>query len=119
MSDRALAYVGIGLFVLKVLLSATDPSGNAKVPEAFVLISEIASVIYIIVVSMRLWKRGTKVEAIALPAITFAAMAVPFMQTANPSGVNIIASGLLLAAFLAYFYAIFLLFAFSRKLPVG
>lgn len=118
MSDRSLAFLGIGLYVLQVLTSATDDKGSTQTPDILILLSGVAGIIFVTIVSVRLWRGGTKIEAIILPLITFASEASLYIQTPNPSNTNLIVSGLKVGAFLAYFYAILLLFAFNRQQKV-
>jgi len=57
MKNKTLAIFGIVTYVLSVLSSATDLGGNSVMPMFLILISAIATLIYIIMVVIRLWKR--------------------------------------------------------------
>ena len=106
---RALALIGIGLYFLRVLTSATDAHGNSLVPEALVLVSGTASLIYVIVAGVALWKRVKRIIAWALPA-TFLLTSFTMFLSPNPSSINLLLNAIRLSAMLTYFYAIYVLF---------
>jgi hypothetical protein len=47
MSNRNLGIIGVGLYVLQVLSSATDAAGNQKMPDTIVLVSGTENLIYV------------------------------------------------------------------------
>jgi len=115
MADRTLAFVGIGLYALQVLTSVSDAKGNSQAPEMLILFSGTASLIYVAIVSVRFWKNGAQLSALALSALTLASMVAFLFQTESNSNANLIVNGLKVAAFLTYVYAMFLLFEFDRR----
>lgn len=110
MSDRTLAYVGIGLYVLRVVTSASDAvTGAPQMLEAALWVLA-ASLIYVIWATVRLLKLGAPWAATALAILSFAAAAVPTFSTEAKSNLNIAVNAILFAAMAANFYAIYLLF---------
>lgn len=56
MSNRALAIFGIVAYILSVLSSAENLEGNSLAPIALVAISGIATVVFYVMATIRLWK---------------------------------------------------------------
>ncbi|MDD4052916.1 MAG: hypothetical protein PHR28_13600 [candidate division Zixibacteria bacterium] len=56
MKSRTLAIFGIGTYILAVLSSATDIEGNSTAPTLLLAISGIATLIFYILATIRLWK---------------------------------------------------------------
>ncbi len=78
MKNRTLAIFGIGTYILTILSSATDLEGYSVVPLAFIVISGIATFVFYIMATFRLWKaeKGTSILFISsaiIPAIFFTA----------------------------------------------
>ncbi len=113
-TGKALALVGAGLYVLQVFSSRTDMHGNALSPDALILFSGTASFIYVIIAAVALWRMGCGRIAWALPITSLASSAAVFL-TANPSGLNLVINAIRVAAFLTYFFAVYLLFVSDKK----
>lgn len=62
MKKRTLAIFGIGTYILSVLSSATDLEGNPVVPIALIIISGMATAVFIIMAIIRLWKEARGVS---------------------------------------------------------
>jgi hypothetical protein len=62
MKKRTLAIFGIGTYALSVLSSATNLEGNSVMPIALIIISGIATTIFIIMAIIRLWKEARGVS---------------------------------------------------------
>lgn len=73
MKNKTLAIFGIGTYVLSVLSSATDLEGNSVVPIALIVISGIATAVFIIMAIIRLWKeaKGVSITLAFSAAILF------------------------------------------------
>jgi len=56
MNNKFLAIFGIGAYVLSVIATATDLEGNPKFPFILIIISGIATIIFLIMATIRLWK---------------------------------------------------------------
>jgi hypothetical protein len=65
MKNKSLAIFGIGTYILSIITSATDLEGNFRFPIAFIAISGIATIVFIIMATIRLWK-GAKGVSITL-----------------------------------------------------
>jgi len=59
MKNKTLAIFGIVAYVLSVLSSATDLEGNTTVPTILIIISGIATIVFVILAVVRLWKIST------------------------------------------------------------
>ena len=105
---RILALIGIGLYVLQVLSSGTDASANSVVPVWLVMFSGTASLVYLAVAAVVLWKIGHKAIALALP-ITSLATGMTIFMTPNPSNLNIAFSAIKAVSFVTYVYAAWLI----------
>lgn len=58
MKNKLLAIFGIGTFIFGLIISATTLEGELKFPVAVIIISEIASLVFIIMAVVRLWKEA-------------------------------------------------------------
>ena len=58
MKNKTLAIFGIGTYILSVLSSATNLEGNSIAPIALIVISGIATIVFIIMATVRLWKKA-------------------------------------------------------------
>ncbi len=64
-SNKTIAIFGIGAYILSVIASATDLDGNLRFPPALIIISGILGLVFIIMATIRLWKKA-KIVAILL-----------------------------------------------------
>jgi hypothetical protein len=55
MKNKTLAILGIGTYILSVVSSATDSAGNSAVPVILIIISALASLVFIVMAAIRLW----------------------------------------------------------------
>jgi hypothetical protein len=108
MSNKRLAILGIGLYILRVLSSATDLEGNQQAPTVLILISGIGTLIFIVLVVMRLWNVA-KITALMLAFFAVLSLGTPLIATPELSVINILVSGIGIAFFVSYFYTVFLL----------
>ena len=85
MKNKTLAVFGIGTYVLSVLSSAEDLEGNSVVPFALIAISGIATAVFIIMATIRLWKKA-KSASILLVSSTFILVVLSILEeVTNPS----------------------------------
>lgn len=56
MKSKTLAVFGIGTYILSVISSAQDREGNYTAPIALIVVSALATLIFIIMAVVRLWK---------------------------------------------------------------
>jgi hypothetical protein len=57
-TNKILAILGIGSYILAVVASATDLDGNLRFPPALILISGTLGLIFIVIATIRLWKES-------------------------------------------------------------
>lgn len=62
MKNKILAIFGIGTYILSVLSSAADLEGNYTAPAALIVISGIATALFIVMAIARLWKESKGVS---------------------------------------------------------
>ena len=79
MKNKTLASFGIGTYILSVLSSAENLEGASIAPIALVAISGIATLIFIVLATIRLWK-DTRVLAILLPTSAFILLVFTIIQ---------------------------------------
>lgn len=113
-SGRTLAWVGIALYILRVLTSATDLDGNSTTPSLFVFSVGIATFIFIAVVVIRLWSRA-KITSLVLVMSALLAMGSGFLSFFVDSSLILLTNVATVVFFLSYFYAIFLLFKLTTS----
>ena len=58
LKNKTLAFFGMGTYLLSVLSSATDLEGKSKVPTILIAISAVATLIFVIMATVRLWKKA-------------------------------------------------------------
>jgi len=76
MKNKALAIFGIVTYILSVLSSAEDLEGNSTAPDILIIISGIATLVFFVMVTVRLWK-----EARNLSIIFFSSSIILFILT--------------------------------------
>lgn len=64
-SNKTIAILGIGSYILSVVASTTDLDGNLKFPPALIIISGILGLIFIVMATIRLWN-GARIVSILL-----------------------------------------------------
>jgi len=69
MKNRTLAIFGIASYILSVITSGTDDIGNSVMPNIVIAISGIATFVFIIMATIRLWKINKKLSVL-LPIST-------------------------------------------------
>jgi hypothetical protein len=114
MNGKLLAFVGVGLYILQVVASGTDAKGTTLAPDALILFAGTASLVYVIVAAVKLWKTGPKRTALALP-ITHLASSASIFLTANPSNLNLLINAIRVLATVTYFYAAYVLYTSENK----
>ena len=58
MKNKTLAIFGIATYALSVLASAENLEGNSVVPGILIIVSGIATIVFIIMATVRLWKEA-------------------------------------------------------------
>jgi len=117
MKNKTLAIFGIGTYILSVISSAEDLEGNLKFPIALIAISQIVKIIFIILATVRLWKKARYVSIIlASSAIILFVLSVIQEVTLPKYGspIIILLNVTKIIHFLAFFYAIILLWTMAK-----
>ncbi len=69
MKNKTLAFLGIGTCILSVIASATDIEGNSVAPIALLVVSGIATTIFIVMAIIRLWKEAKSASILFASAV--------------------------------------------------
>ena len=79
MKNKTLVFFGIGTYILSVLSSAEDLSGNSTAPVALIVVSAIAMLAFTIMAVVRLWKtqKVTAILFLASSLITLVYISAP------------------------------------------
>ena len=85
MKTRTIFILGIIQYILSVIASATDNEGNYEFPIVFIAISGIATIIFIILATIRLWKKSKIVSIILLSSIAILYVLQVFEVINTPS----------------------------------
>ncbi|MBU4350905.1 hypothetical protein KKH63_01050 [Patescibacteria group bacterium] len=64
MKNKTLTIFGIITYLLSVLSSITDLEGNSTAPAVLIVISGIATIVFIVMATVRLWKEAKKLSII-------------------------------------------------------
>jgi len=117
MKNKTIAIIGIGSYILSVVMSAEDLEGNFVYPIVLIVISQIVKIIFTILATVRLWKKARYVSIIlASSAIILFVLSVIQGITLPKYGSPIIISLNVskIIYFLAFFYAIILLWTMAK-----
>jgi hypothetical protein len=109
MKSKTLAVFGIGTYILSVLSSATDLEGNSVAPIVLTAISGIATIVFYIMATIRLWKMR-KIAPILLISSAVILVILPMAQGVAPLLLNIIK----IINFIVFIWVIFLLWAVAK-----
>ena len=113
MENKALAIFGIGTYILSVLSSATDLEGNPTMPFILIVISGIATIVFIIMAVIRLWKeaRGISIALLSLTIILFILSVIQgIVLPSYGSPIIILLNVAKVINFIVFFWAIIKLF---------
>jgi hypothetical protein len=117
MKNRTIAIVGVVSYVSSVITSATDLEGNFVYPIALITIAQIVKIIFTILATVRLWKTARYVSIIlASSAIILFVLSV-IQEVTLPrygSPIIILLNVTKIIHFLAFFYAIILLWIMAK-----
>lgn len=112
MKNRTLAYVGIGVYILSFFASAENLSGQSTVSPTYVIISGIATITYIFLAAIRLWRRYKvwSILLIASYALQYAFTIFSFVLNASDGSFIILIINLIkVISFLIFVFVIYLL----------
>jgi hypothetical protein len=112
MNNRTLIILGIVIYIFSVFTSAENLSGESIVHPFFVLLSEVARIVFIIWATVRLWKKS-KVASILLPtaSVIHIGLTIMFVALSPDYGSPIIIAMNIAKVinFLCFIWAIYLL----------
>jgi len=100
MKNKALAIFGVITWILSVLSSAEDLNGNYKAPTAFIVVSAIAMLAFMIMAVVRLWK-SQKLAAVLFIVSTLVSLVY-------------VSAPIKIINFLVFFWIVFLLWAMGK-----
>lgn len=113
MKNKTLAIFGIGTYILSILASASDPEGNSVAPVALIVASGIATIIFIIMATIRLWKKAKKVSVILIFSASILFLSQLIQEVTLPSygsSIIILTNIVRLIYFIVFVWAIIILF---------
>lgn len=118
MKNKTIAIIGIGSYILSVITSATDPEGNFRFPIALIAISEILSILFYIMATIRLWINASKFSSILLASSAVILFILSVVQgiasTSDGSPIIILVNITRVINFIAFIWAICLLWAMAK-----
>lgn len=118
MNNKSLAIFGIATYILSVVSSATNQQGESTMPVAVVVISGIATTIFIIIATIRLWK-VSKISSILLTTSSAIFLSLEIMQInispAYGSSLIIILNITKIISLLIFFWAVILLWRMGKQ----
>jgi hypothetical protein len=112
MTNRTLAVLGIATYLLSVYSSATDLNGQPAVPQYVIIGSGIASVLFAITATIRLWKIKKLASMLfsGTSVLLFCAELIKVTTLPDYGSLLIIAINIIMViAFLSFFYAVIVL----------
>ena len=118
MKNKTLAIFGIVTYILSVIASAEDLEGNPKAPIALIAISGIAGIVFLIMATIRLWKKNAKSASMVLLFSSVILFVLTVIQEVTlpkyGSPIIILLNVTKVIRFLAFFYAIILLWKMAK-----
>ena len=109
LKSKTIAFIGIVIYVLGVILSSEDLQGNPRFPPILKLISDAGMLTVIIMAIVRLWKQ-TRFVALTLMLSTILFFVLGVIQQVASSNVIVIFNLSKLFFLIALFWAIIMLF---------
>ena len=109
MKNKTLAIFGIGTYILSVIISATDLEGNSTIPIALIAISGVATIVFYIMATKRLWNIQ-KIAPILLISSVVVLIILSIAQGVAPLLINIIK----IINFVVFIWIISLLWAMAK-----
>ena len=103
MKNKTIVIIGIASYILSVITSATDLNGNFVSPNILIAISGIATIIFIVMATIRLWKEARYISVILASSAIILFVLTVIQEVAMLKGSSIIV--LLNAAKVIYFIA--------------
>jgi len=85
MTNKTLAIFGIGTYILSVLSSAENLEGNSVAPIALIAISGIATIVFIVLATIRLWKEAKNVSIILVSSAVLLFIFTVIQMLTSPS----------------------------------
>ena len=91
MKNKTLAIFGVGTYILSVLSSAENLGGSSVAPTALIAVSGIATLVFIILATTRLWKAAKGLTIIyASSALSLFIFTILQVVTSSPNGSPVI-----------------------------
>ncbi len=112
MTNKSLALLGVGAYALSVLASASDLNGNPTAPIALIVISGIATILFIIMATIRLWREMRIISIVLVLSII-----ILFISGILPNIGNtfiLICNVIKLISFVVYFWTILILWSMDK-----
>lgn len=109
MENKTLAIFGIATYILSVLSSATDSADNPSAPIVLIAISGIATIVFYVMATSRLWKIQ-KSAAILLLSSAILLVILSVAQNVAPLFLNIVK----IINFIAFAWSVSLFWAMSK-----
>ena len=112
MKNKILAVFGIGTYVLSIIASASDLQGNPVMPVALIILSVIATAVFIVMATIWLWKKAKNVSILLLfsSVILFILMVIQQFVLPNESSIILLLNLVKIINFIAFIWAIITLF---------
>lgn len=89
-TNKTIAILGIGTYILSVLSSATDLEGNSVAPVILIVISGIATIIFIVMATVRLWKEAKNLSIMLVSSALILFIFTVIQELTSPSYGNLI-----------------------------
>jgi hypothetical protein len=117
MKNKTIAIIGIGSYILSVITSAEDLEGNFVSPIVLIAISGIVKILFTVMATVRLWKTARYVSIILASSAIILFVSGIIQEVTLPeygSAIIILLNVTKIIHFLAFFYAIILLWTMAK-----
>lgn len=118
MKSKTLVILGIGTYILSVLSSAEDLAGNYTAPTALIAVSGIATIAFVVLATIRLWKGARDISIMLVSSEVILTILTVIQEATLPkygSPIIILLNFTKIANFVIFFYVIFLLWAMAKQ----
>jgi len=118
MKSKILAIFGIGTYILSVLSSATNLKGNPVAPIALMVMSGIATAVFIVLATIHLWKEAKNVSIILVSSAVLLLIFTVIQSLTSPSygsSIIILLNVVKIINFIAFVWAIIKLFKLKNN----
>ncbi len=115
MKNKTLAIFGVGTYILSIIVSATNQEGSPIMPIILITISAITTLVFIIMATMRLWKKEKIISIVLAVSYIISSIGQVVILSSYGSLVAFISNITKVVYFFVFFYSISSLWTIAKR----